>query len=80
MTQKVPAGILLEKRRNHMGLNGNRGNDPMWNVARTAHLEAHHLEQEAEDRKSPEKRMVAYIVMVAMALFIVTMVTLFFVL
>ena len=61
-----------------MGLNGSRGNDPMWNVARTANLEAHHLEQEAADRKSPGKRIRAYIVMAAMVLFLVTMVMLMF--
>ena len=62
-----------------MGLYGNRGNDPMWNVARTTNLEAYHREQEAEDRKKPGKRMAAYIVMAVMAVFLVTMVVLFIV-
>lgn len=51
----------------------------MWNVARTTNLEVYHLEQEAEDRKKPGKRMAAYIVMAVMAVFLVTMVVLFIV-
>lgn len=62
-----------------MALYGNRGNDPMWNVARTTQLEAHHLAQEADDRKSKGKRIAAYVVMAVMAVFIVAMVTMFFI-